>query len=69
MVTWGFDYATPPAASNVVAVAAGWEHCLALRADGSVVAWGDNSYGQSDVPATATNIVSIAAGYYNNMAL
>ncbi len=38
----------------MVAVAAGWEHCLALRADGSVVAWGDNSYGQSNVPASAT---------------
>ena len=59
----------PPDATNVVAVAAGWEHCLALRADGSVIAWGDNSYGQSAVPASATNVVAIAAGYYHNLAL
>ncbi|MFF6774075.1 RCC1-like domain-containing protein [Streptomyces sp. NPDC012637] len=31
---------------NVVAVAAGAHHSLALRSDGSVVAWGDNEYGQ-----------------------
>ena len=40
-----------------------------MRADGSVIAWGDNSYGQSAVPASATNVVSIAAGYYHNLAL
>ena len=33
-----------------VAIAAGAWHTLALRADGAVVAWGDNSSGQCDVP-------------------
>jgi len=31
---------------NVVSVVAGNNHCLALRADGTVWAWGDNSAGQ-----------------------
>jgi alpha-tubulin suppressor-like RCC1 family protein len=31
---------------DVVSVAAGWFYGLAVRADGSVVAWGDNRYGQ-----------------------
>lgn len=26
-------------------------HCLAIQADGTVVAWGDNGAGQCDVPA------------------
>ncbi|GAB4256141.1 MAG: hypothetical protein Kow0092_01950 [Deferrisomatales bacterium] len=32
--------------SGVVAVAAGGLHTLALRADGAVLSWGDNDYGQ-----------------------
>jgi alpha-tubulin suppressor-like RCC1 family protein len=32
--------------SGVIAIASGAEHCLALLGDGSVVAWGNNAYGQ-----------------------
>ncbi len=42
---------------NVVAVAAGARHALALKADGTVWAWGDNEYGQlglGDTSGTAT---------------
>ena len=35
---------------------------VALRADGRVIAWGDNSYGQTNVPASLSNVVAIAAG-------
>ena len=35
----------PAAATNVVAIATGFSHNLVLRADGTVVAWGDNSLG------------------------
>ncbi|MBL8493357.1 MAG: hypothetical protein JNM37_03790 [Rhodocyclaceae bacterium] len=34
--------------NGVVAIRAGWEISLALRADGSVWAWGDNCTGESD---------------------
>jgi len=52
----------PLYAQQVTNVAAGCDHSLALRADGTVVGWGDNSYGQITIPASATNVVAIAAG-------
>jgi len=33
-----------------------------LRADGTVAAWGGNSYGQTNVPAGLTNVVAISSG-------
>ena len=43
--------------TNVVALAAGDRHYLALKADGTVSTWGDNSEGQTNVPAGLTNVV------------
>jgi alpha-tubulin suppressor-like RCC1 family protein len=40
-----------------------------LRADGTVAAWGDNSYGQTNVPTDLTNAIAIAAGRVFNLAL
>ena len=59
----------PRASSNAVAVAAGGSHSLALRSDGTVEAWGRNTYGQVDVPADLTNAVAIAGGAYHSLAL
>jgi alpha-tubulin suppressor-like RCC1 family protein len=52
-----------------VAIAAGWYHSLALTAEGRVVAWGDNEYGQANAPSGLSNVVAIAAGYYHSLAL
>ena len=38
----------PDGLNNVVAIAAGEYHSMALQKDGTVVIWGDNSYGQRD---------------------
>ena len=59
----------PPDATNVIAVASGAYHNLALKADSTVIAWGENSYGQATVPPGLTNIVAIAAGNYHSLAL
>jgi len=43
-------------------VAAGRAHSVALKNDGTVVAWGDNSGGQTNIGAGPNGIKSIAAG-------
>jgi hypothetical protein len=53
--------------SNVTAIAAGSFHSLALKIDGTVVAWGDNSQGQSTVPPGLSGVTAIAA--YENYSL
>jgi hypothetical protein len=60
----------PASAVNLVAIAAGQNHCLGLDREGKVVAWGSNLAGQCDVPLAAqANIVKIAAGGDFSMAL
>jgi hypothetical protein len=57
--------------TNAVAVAAGSTLGLALKADGKVVAWGTNSWGEcrEPVPPDLTNVVTIAAGDSHCLAL
>jgi len=42
---------------------------LALKQDGTVVAWGHNNSGQTDVPTDLSNVVAIAAGGSHSLAL
>jgi alpha-tubulin suppressor-like RCC1 family protein len=64
--------------TNVVAVAAGNEYgmagsncrySLALRRDGTVVAWGCSDYGATDVPPGLANVTAIAAGQHFSLAI
>ena len=67
--------------NNVVAIAAGMGHSIALKADGTVWTWGANSSGQLGDGATynisptpvqvsnLTNVIAIAAGEYHSLAL
>jgi alpha-tubulin suppressor-like RCC1 family protein len=67
---WG-GYVTnvPPGLNGVIAVSAGTSHAVALRADGTVVAWGDDSNGATGVPSGLKNVTAISAGNYFNLAL
>ncbi|MSU40953.1 MAG: hypothetical protein EXS28_04470, partial [Pedosphaera sp.] len=55
--------------SGVVAIAAGVYHTVALKQDGTVVAWGKNDDGQTTVPAGLSGVVAIAAGQYHTVVL
>jgi alpha-tubulin suppressor-like RCC1 family protein len=70
VVGWGTRSDVPPAAqSGVTAIAAGGDHSLALKG-GGVLAWGNNSNGQTDVPAAArSGVTAISAGYKHSLAL
>ena len=58
------------AQSGVTAIAAGGFHTVALKTNGSVVAWGNNDYGQTNVPVAAqSGVTAIAAGGYHSVAL
>jgi len=46
---------------GIVAIAAGWNHSLALRSDGTVLAWGSNAYGQLGDPDAAYSYNPIPA--------
>jgi hypothetical protein len=59
----------PGNAVNVLAVAAGASHNLALKGDGTVVAWGLNSSGQATIPGNAINVIGISAGSSHSLAL
>lgn len=71
VVAWGSDnYGqtnVPPSATNVIAIAAGYSHSLALRSDGTVIAWGTTP--ATNVPAGLSNVVAIAAGHGQNLVL
>lgn len=64
----------------MIAVAAGWSHTLAVRADGTVWAWGSNTRGQlgdgtqqdRSAPvqvAGLSNVKAVAAGLYHSVAI
>ncbi|MDB6171438.1 MAG: hypothetical protein JWL59_749, partial [Chthoniobacteraceae bacterium] len=59
----------PGGLSDVVAIAAGDSHSLALKSDGTVAAWGDNSQGATDVPAGLARVIAINAGNHASLAL
>ena len=61
----------PPGLSNVVAIAAGGYHVLALKRDGTVVTWGSSAsqFSVTNIPASVTNVIAIAASGNSSMAL
>ncbi|MBK7641883.1 MAG: hypothetical protein IPJ19_02360 [Planctomycetes bacterium] len=85
-IVWGTDLAPAPAPSQGtsfvdVTTSSLWfyppwgyytkPHGLALRNDGQVVAWGNNAFGQCDVPTLPTGLsyIGIAEGSYHSLAL
>lgn len=70
IVLWGSaPGAVPLPNSGFVGIAAGGGHCLAMRSDGSLEAWGDNGEGQCDVPLPNSGYVAIAGGNFHSLGL
>ena len=80
VVAWGYNgkgqTTVPAGLSGVVAIAARYDHTVALKQDGTVVAWGSNKdfegkieTGQTTVPAGLSGVVAIAAGVGHTVAL
>jgi len=57
------------AQSGVTAIAAGTRFAMALKTDGTVVAWGRNQYGQARVPVGLSDVIAVAAGDEFSLAL
>jgi alpha-tubulin suppressor-like RCC1 family protein len=55
LVGWGNNYwgqaSIPAGLTDVVAMAGGEAHSLALKGDGAVVGWGHNGFGQTNIPS------------------
>jgi alpha-tubulin suppressor-like RCC1 family protein len=49
--------------TGYAAVAAGWDHAVGLKADGTLWAWGSNDYGQLGTLTTPVVPIQIGAGY------
>jgi hypothetical protein len=81
VLAWGLnEYGqtnVPTGLKNVVAIAAGGWHNLALKSDGTLVAWGAGGpntnalvvYGQNTVPEGLSNVFQIAAGSVHSLAV
>ena len=68
LMALGLVFLSPIPAHAAPGVAAGGNHSLALKSDGTVVAWGDNGYGQSTVPAGLSGVISVSGGFIHSLA-
>ena len=73
LIGWGNNnkgqITEPAGLGEVVNLAAGRDHNLALRSNGTVAAWGRDDEGQTEVPAGLDHVVGISAGDFHSMAL
>jgi hypothetical protein len=73
VVAWGYNgYGqtnVPPDLTNVMAIAAGDAHSLALGQDGSVTAWGSSANGKTTVPSGLAHVIMVGAGTSHSLAL
>lgn len=71
---WG-DYSSrgkisdAPTGNNFTMAEIGEWHGVALRIDGSLVSWGDDSFSQVSSTPTGTDFVQVSAGYWHSVAL
>jgi alpha-tubulin suppressor-like RCC1 family protein len=69
IIGWGEQVVGGDVSGGFVKVAAGGVHSLALKQDGSIVAFGQNFFGQCNVPSPNSGFIAISAGWYHSLAL
>ena len=69
IVGWGSQVVGVDLSGDFISVKGGRDHGPGLKADGSVVAWGNNNYGQCDVPEPNSDFLSVAAGQHHSLGL
>jgi hypothetical protein len=62
------DY-SPFKVTDALRIAQGSSHTILLRSNGTLLGWGSNENGQTDIPTNLNNITAIAAGYNFSAAL
>ncbi len=62
-------YLPPTTLTNTIAVAASEYRNLALKKDGTVAAWGGDTYGPVDPPVGLTNVIAVADSMTESLAL
>ena len=55
--------------TNSPAIAAGNEHTVVLKSDGTVIAWGENDSGACNVPAGLSDVTAVSSGAWHTVAL
>lgn len=72
IVAWGSNWSGVisdiPDGNDFIAISAGEKWCLALRANGSLAAWGRNNEGQCEIP-DGNDFIAIAATSYAGLAI
>jgi hypothetical protein len=72
VLQWGENQCAPgvvpPGLSDVIALASGYCHALALRSNGAVAMWG-RAEGLANAPSDLTDVTAIAAGHDWSLAL
>ncbi len=73
VIAWGSNVYgetnIPAGLSDMIALAGGSYHVVALRSDQTALAWGRNSAGQTNMPPDAAPVVGISAGQNHSLAL
>jgi hypothetical protein len=59
----------PAGLTNVAFIGSGTEHCLAVKSNGTMVAWGFNAKNQTNVPPGLTNAAAVTGGLAHSLAL
>jgi len=59
----------PTGLNNVIGIGCGFSHSLALKYDGSIIAWRSNYHGQCTIPIGLEDVIGISCGLINSIAL